>query len=112
MSLENESLENESLEKEMELIKGIARHHGIDLDSVDDLCLIFSTREHGDVSEDEPSLQDIKNAQSMRKAIIEQLPIAKVSIDTCDEWVIIEVSLDGLVEEDGLSSYNSNGIML
>jgi len=60
----------------------------------DEQFMLFATRENGDVGEEEYSEIDFKEAESIEKELKEKY--AKnvvVDIDTCDEWVHIEVTL-------------------
>ena len=60
-------------------------------DFSEDEHMSFWTRENGSVGDEEYSEADVQKARSLCNAIKERWPKASVSIDTCDEWVIVEV---------------------
>ena len=49
----------------------------------------FSTRENGDVGEDEYGQEDYEQAVGLRNHILAKVPDITIEIDTCDEWVMM-----------------------
>jgi hypothetical protein len=57
------------------------------MDIEDDVFdILFSTREHGDVSNETPSIVDIKEAQRVQNILQKNFPELKITISTTDEW--------------------------
>ena len=52
--------------------------------------LTFSTREHGDVGEEEPGEEDIKAAHRVAGDIRHQYDVKNIEVSSVDEWVYLE----------------------
>ena len=73
--------------------------------TVDDGCwqsVVFITRENGDVGNEEPGAQDILTARKLKDELYAKHGKAalNISIDTCDEWVYLEVLILVEVQND------------
>lgn len=66
---------------------------GFTLDEEDELHLLFSSRENGDISEGIPGKNDLINGRRMCTEIERDYPQLKTLLDVVDEWVIVEVSI-------------------
>ena len=62
-------------------------------DGCDSSLISLSTRDHGDVGEEEPGWLDIAEAKRIIKALREAYPQLSIDSDTCDEWVTVEIRL-------------------
>lgn len=62
-------------------------------DEYDDTYVSFTTRENGDVGEEEYSEIDLQDALLMKKAIEIKFPDVQVEVETVDEWVNLEVTI-------------------
>lgn len=67
----------------------------IEKDYLDDNNLLYATRSHGDVGEEEPGSEDFKHAYEIRKKLYELFPndIQNVEIEDVDEWVHLTIIL-------------------
>ena len=52
--------------------------------------LTFSTREHGNVGEEEPGEEDIKAAYRVAGDIRHQYDVKNIEVSSVDEWVYLE----------------------
>ncbi len=52
--------------------------------------LSFSTREHGNVGEEEPGEEDIKAAHRVAGDIRHQYDVKNIEVSSVDEWVYLE----------------------
>jgi len=52
--------------------------------------LTFSTREHGNVGEEEPGEEDIKAAHRVAGDIRHQYDVKNIEVSSVDEWVYLE----------------------
>ena len=66
-----------------------------DLEDEDESSLSYATRDNGDVGEEEYGMEDYTHARKIKKALILQFGNHKVSvsIDTCDEWVYVQITV-------------------
>ena len=62
-----------------------------DVENDDDDSVSLSTREHGDVGEEEPGQEDIDEARRILRAVNASSEF-KATADVCDEWVSIEIT--------------------
>lgn len=53
--------------------------------------LSFETRENGDVGEEQPGEADIAEARRLGREIVQKFPELGCALDTCDEWVSLNV---------------------
>ena len=60
-------------------------------DGDDDGTMSFSTREHGNVCDEEPGEADIAEARRLIKLVRDKFPSLKLSGEVVDEWVCIYV---------------------
>ena len=64
-------------------------------DNSEDFRLSFATRENGDVCEEEYSDIDYRDAVRVKKALINTFKDKiNVDIETCDEWVLLSITLE------------------
>ena len=56
----------------------------------DGSMLTFSTREHGNVGEEEPGEEDIKAAHRVAGDIRHQYDVKNIEVSSVDEWVYLE----------------------
>jgi hypothetical protein len=77
------------------IIEFVKNNSYLDFDQEDDGALIFSTRENGDVGEEEPGQQDIAEAKKLRLLILQKFKSLTYNIDVIieivDEWVMLTV---------------------
>lgn len=59
-------------------------------DGTDGNILTFSTREHGNVGEEEPGEEDIKAAHRVAGDIRHQYDVKNIEVSSVDEWVYLE----------------------
>jgi hypothetical protein len=81
---------NEELVKKIENL--VTKHSYFELDNVEDEHCSFTTRENGNVHSETPSKIDILEARKLKKIILENFEDVEVYIETCDEWVNVNVS--------------------
>jgi hypothetical protein len=62
-------------------------------DGCDSSLISLSTRDHGDVGNEEPGSRDISEAKRIIKILREAYPHLFIDGDTCDEWVSVEIRL-------------------
>ena len=55
--------------------------------------LTFSTRENGNVGDEEPGEQDIKMAHQIAGDIRHQYDVKNIEISSVDEWVYLELEV-------------------
>lgn len=72
------------------IINYIEKASGFNHDETYGNTLTFSTREHGDVGEEEPGEQDIKMAHQIAGDIRHQYDVKNIEVSSVDEWVYLE----------------------
>jgi hypothetical protein len=55
--------------------------------------LSFSTREHGNVGDEEPGEEDIRKAHQVAGEIRERFPVRNIEISSVDEWTYIQFEM-------------------
>lgn len=73
-------------------IKKLIGRTWFDLIDNEDGSFTVESREHGDVGEEEPGINDITEAKRLVPILKEGLPGYTVKADICDEWVMIQVT--------------------
>lgn len=63
----------------------------MEIEEVLEDSISLMTRENGDVGEEEYGEEDYADAKNVKAQILEEFPNAKCRIDTCDEWVTLEI---------------------
>lgn len=63
-------------------------------DEEEDVNLLFATRENGNVGEEEIGEEDYTEAQRIEQYIVEKYPLCTVEVETVDEWVHINVTVN------------------
>jgi hypothetical protein len=88
-----------------ELDKFICKNFGYgSCDEMDDDSLLYSTRENGDVGEEEYSEEDYNALVAEKKILLKKFDNINVSVSTCDEWVMLNVKLKNNVGQGGSST--------
>lgn len=72
------------------IINYIEKASGFNHDETDGNMLTFSTRENGNVGEEEPGEQDIKMAHQIAGDIRHQYDVKNIEVSSVDEWVYLE----------------------
>ena len=76
----------------IEITKYIENETCFDFDGIEDDIIYFSTRENGNVHEEEFSPIDYREAIRIKNYVNQNWGGLSVTIDTFDEWVNIEIS--------------------
>lgn len=76
-----------------ERVKKIVRDNSnFTFDQEEENLLIFSTRENGNMEHEEPGEEDIMEGHRIRRLINSILPEVSITVEECDEWVILTVA--------------------
>jgi len=66
----------------------------MDLEEEDDKSLLYTTRDHGDMENDEPGREDLNHAKALGRAVLREFGRAvKVELDYIDEWTQLTIEL-------------------
>ena len=74
------------------LIKQIMANSYMELEKDDDPqanVMMYTTRENGDMSNDEPGAADLQHAYQYRKLVTEKLPNVESRVEGVDEWTYL-----------------------
>ena len=71
-------------------IKDYMRNTSFSLDEEDDNSLDYATRENGSVYDEEFGQADYQEALNIKKNLEASFEV-EVHIDTCDEWVLLQI---------------------
>lgn len=75
-----------------DIVKFVAENSYFDFDGEDDeKTLTFSTRKNGNVGNEEPGEEDIKEGKKIAREILSNFKNASVSLEVVDEWVMLLV---------------------
>jgi len=75
-----------------DIIKLMARETYFDLEVRDDNKLEYSTRRNGNVADERPGKEDLKEANRLLRLLRSKFKkVAKITGDTIDEWVFIYI---------------------
>jgi DNA-dependent RNA polymerase auxiliary subunit epsilon len=74
------------------LVKFVLKNSYLEVDSIEENEIIFSTRENGDVYSEKASLIDLNEAKKVRKLIRENFTNVEFDLDIVDEWVMLTVT--------------------
>jgi len=72
------------------IISHIERISSFVHNETDGNTLTFSTREHGNVGEEEPGEEDIRAAHRVAGDIRHQYDVKNIEVSSVDEWVYLE----------------------
>ncbi len=79
---------------ESEIIKAFVLKSSsyLDCEDSDDNTLVFSTRQHGDILNEEHSDKDFNEARRVKALLLQAFNHINVEIETVDEWVILNIN--------------------
>jgi hypothetical protein len=72
------------------IINHVEKASGFNHDGTDGDMLTFSTRENGNVGDEEPGEADIKMAHQIAGDIRHQYDVKNIEVSSVDEWVYLE----------------------
>lgn len=78
--------------KNKEIIKYVEDNSWFECDVDEEDYLSFTTRRHGNNYREEYGEEDLEEAYRIIKQVKHQFKNLDISVDTCDEWVNIEIT--------------------
>lgn len=78
--------------KNKEIINYVEEHSWFSLDVNEIDYLSFTTRRHGNNYREEYGEEDLEEAYKISKKLKNLYPNLSIDVDTCDEWVNIELT--------------------
>jgi hypothetical protein len=76
-----------------EIKKLVKQESWFSLDDDDDDYLLFATRDHGDVGDEEPGIEDIREGQRVGRLIRDRFwDVVEVELEIVDEWVHLNIT--------------------
>lgn len=94
ISLIKEQLSNMKKIEDKDIIEFVKKNSWFDYDGKDNNVLLFSTRNHGDVYNEEYGKEDALEGKRIKALLNKKFPKLKTSLDSADEWVHFSVEVE------------------